>query len=60
MGILFKYFIENLVYQLQPTTPNKVLLNGLDKLTGMVDFRIPFLSPPNQDWPECVEGILWR
>jgi tRNA pseudouridine-54 N-methylase len=52
-GITLQKFLLNLVYQLQigKIDCSDVSIAGLERLDQM-NLTIPFLSPPNQDWPE--------
>lgn len=55
-GIGLKQFLLNLVYQLQTEglRIDQVSIGGLDVL-DVIPFTVPFLSPPNQSWPDFVE-----
>ncbi|EGF81270.1 expressed protein [Batrachochytrium dendrobatidis JAM81] len=55
-GIDLKPFLLNLVYQLQIDKPDSedVSILDLNRLDG-IKFTVPFLSPPNQKWPDFVQ-----
>ncbi|KAJ8329323.1 hypothetical protein O5D80_002539 [Batrachochytrium dendrobatidis] len=55
-GIGLKPFLLNLVYQLQIDKPDSedVSILDLNRLDG-ITFTVPFLSPPNQKWPDFVQ-----
>ncbi|OAJ32787.1 hypothetical protein BDEG_28667 [Batrachochytrium dendrobatidis JEL423] len=55
-GIDLKPFLLNLVYQLQIDKPDSedVSILDLNRLDG-ITFTVPFLSPPNQKWPDFVQ-----
>ncbi|OAJ38584.1 hypothetical protein BDEG_22492 [Batrachochytrium dendrobatidis JEL423] len=55
-GIGLKPFLLNLVYQLQIDKPDSedVSILDLNRLDG-IKFTVPFLSPPNQKWPDFVQ-----
>ncbi|KAJ3341809.1 hypothetical protein HDU91_000626, partial [Kappamyces sp. JEL0680] len=55
-GVQLDRFLVDLVYQLQQheSAPSDVEIGGLEKLGKMRNFVVPFLSPPNQDWPDYV------
>jgi hypothetical protein len=54
-GICLKDFLTNLVYQVQMDKIDRaqVSIAGLEQLDQM-NITIPFLSPPNQDWPSVL------
>jgi hypothetical protein len=55
-GIVLKKFLLNLLYQLQigQVESDQVAITGLEQLDGF-NMTIPFLSPPNQRWPEFLQ-----
>jgi hypothetical protein len=57
MGIEFQQFLLNLVYNVQPENinMNQVTIKGLEIFNRMD--VVPFLSPPNQEWPEYIGAI---
>jgi hypothetical protein len=54
-GIGLNQFLLNLVFQLQigKVESGQVSIAGLNQLDG-INMIVPFLSPPNQDWPDFV------
>ncbi|KAI8895400.1 hypothetical protein BC833DRAFT_567521 [Globomyces pollinis-pini] len=58
-GISLNQFLMNLVYQLQMENveAGAVTIAGLEKLNGLLQFTIPFLSPENQKWPDTLLQI---
>jgi hypothetical protein len=54
-GIGLKEFLMNLVFQLQleKVECGQVSIAGLEQLDG-INMTVPFLSPPNQEWPDFV------
>ena len=57
LGIHLKQFLLNLVFQLQVKTidMSSIAINNLELLGD--GFTIPFLSPPNQSWPQFLFDI---
>jgi hypothetical protein len=55
-GIGLKKFLMNLIYQLQlsQVDSEKVTIANLEQLDGM-DMTVPFLSPPDQHWPDFLQ-----
>lgn len=55
-GVGLHQFLLNVVYHVQPRKINlsDIVIEGLDRLSHSV---IPFLSPPNQEWPTFVTHI---
>jgi tRNA pseudouridine-54 N-methylase len=55
-GIGLKKFLLNLVFQLQvgKVVSEQVEIAGLEQLDGM-NMTVPFLSPPNQRWPDFLQ-----
>ena len=49
----------NLVFQLQidKLDPTKISISGLKELANVLTLKIPFLSPPNQAWPEFLDKV---
>jgi hypothetical protein len=58
MGQSLEGFLEQLVYnvQLQEVRVDQVDIAGIDLLLGAT-YTIPFLSPPNQKWPDYFGQI---
>jgi hypothetical protein len=58
-GIELKSFLINLVFQLQidKLNPTEVSISGLEKLDNLSTLIIPFLSPPNQAWPNFLDQV---
>ena len=57
-GVDFKSFLSNLVYQLQADNinPEDISIDDSELLYNQIPLnRIPFLSPPNQEWPSFLE-----
>jgi hypothetical protein len=54
-GIGLKQFLMSLVFQLQisKVESGQVAVAGLEQLDG-INMTVPFLSPPNQDWPSFL------
>ena len=54
-GIGLQQFLLNLVYQLQPENLDlkSVTIADLNQLDEIL-FTVPFLSPPNQSWPDFL------
>ena len=57
-GIGVKQFLLNLVFQVQSEKGNAsdVTIADLDMLDSF-NFTVPFLSPPNQDWPTFFNDV---
>lgn len=55
-GVRFGPFMHNLLFQLQAgkISKSQVSIGNLGDLTGMESYHIPFLSPPNQQWPDYI------
>jgi len=55
-GVGLKPFLLNLVFQLQAenVSPSGVSVKDLNLLDGLGQFLVPFLSPPNQEWPSFL------
>jgi hypothetical protein len=58
-GVQFGPFLMILLYHLQVETvdPQSCYIKGIETLTGMKEYTIPFLSPPNQVWPEYLSKV---
>ena len=58
-GIKFIPFLINLVFQLQivELNPTEVSIDGLQKLDKFSSLIIPFLSPPNMNWPDFLYNV---
>ena len=59
-GIGLKNFIYNLIFQLQIGIDAKlenVEITDFSKLKKIEHLEIPFLSPPNQEWPDYFRDI---
>ena len=61
-GISVTEFLKNLIYQLQNVDniePSAVQISDIDKLKltnfDGKEFMVPYLSPPNQSWPEWLK-----
>ena len=56
-GIQLEPFLINLVFQLQidKLDPKKISISGLKEMANVLTLKIPFLSPPNQAWPEFLD-----
>jgi hypothetical protein len=59
-GAAFAPFMKSLVYHLQvreDTEATAVQIENIDLFTGMSQFTVPFLTPPNTNWPEFVTKL---
>lgn len=63
-GVSLRLFLSNIIYQIQLKLVRTMTIGGFKVLDKFDDFKIPFLSPPNQPWPDGLLngsfGNLWR
>lgn len=57
-GIQLNQFLVDLIYQLQyeKLSISDISRDGFELLKGF-DLTVPYLSPPNQDWPQYINAI---
>ncbi len=53
-GVMLQQFLSDLVYQIQRTYEAPINIMKFEGLDFMKDFLVPFLSPPNQKWPDWL------
>ena len=64
-GVFLKDFLFNLFYHLDLKQDRKEIVNFETTLGFFSEKKVPFLSPPNQTWPDFLKplgyfGNLWR
>jgi hypothetical protein len=53
-GVTLQQFLSDLIYQIQTNNQTPVSVINFKGLEFMKDFNVPFLSPPNQNWPDWL------
>jgi hypothetical protein len=57
-GTTLKEFLPSLIFHLQNTPkPSKMVIENLQLLGGRNEWKFPFLSPPDKEWPRDIRKI---